>query len=131
MKRVSEGDKKENQIFIPDQIEMLLHKGKPHPVPILAIKAFSGVRTEEIADMEWEHVKFKRGFIILPKSITKKKRRRIIPILPNLAKWLAPFEGLTGRICYRWATPQTVFQAMDRHAARCGIKAGGNRFRNS
>ena len=89
------------------------------------------VRTEEIAGMEWEHIAFKRGYIILPKAITKKKRRRIIPILPNLAKWLAPFEGLTGRICYRWATPQTVFQAMDRHAARCGIKAGGNRFRNS
>lgn len=97
----------------------------------MAIKAFSGVRTEEIAEMEWEHIGFKRGYIILPKAITKKKRRRIIPILPNLAKWLAPFEGLTGRICYRWATPQTVFQAMDRHANRSGIKAGGNRFRNS
>ena len=131
VKRVSEADKKENEIFAPYQIEMLLNKSKPHLIPSVAIKAFSGVRTEEIAEMEWEHIKFKRGFIIMPKSITKKKRRRIIPILPNLAKWLAPFEGLRGRICYRWATPQTVFQAMDRHAARCGIKAGGNRFRNS
>jgi integrase len=131
VKRVSESDKKENEIFLPSQIEMLLNKGKPHLIPSMAIKAFSGVRTEEIAEMEWEHIGFKRGYIILPKAITKKKRRRIIPILPNLAKWLAPFEGLTGRICYRWATPQTVFQAMDRHAERCGIKAGGNRFRNS
>lgn len=130
-KRVPEDDKRENEIFLPDQIELLLQKAKPHLIPSLVIKAFSGVRTEEIAEMEWEHILFKRGYIILPKTITKKKRRRIIPILPNLAKWLQPFQGLTGRICFRWSTPQTVFQAMDRHADRCGIKAGGNRFRNS
>ena len=129
--RVSEADKRDNEIFSTDQIQLVLNKAKPHLIPSVAIKAFSGVRTEEIFDMEWEHISFKRGHIILPKTITKKNRRRIIPILPNLAKWLAPFEGLSGRICYRWATPQTVFQAMERHASRCGIKAGGNRFRNS
>jgi integrase len=129
--RVSEADKRDNEIFSTDQIQLALNKANPHLIPSVAIKAFSGVRTEELFEMEWEHVSFQRGHIILPKSITKKNRRRIIPILPNLAKWLAPFEGLTGRICFRWATPQTVFQAMERHATRLGIESGGNRFRNS
>ena len=83
--------------------------------------------------MEWKHLHFRKGkgYIILPRTITKKKRRRIFPMLPNLKQWLEPFEGLTGRICERWSTPQTVFQAWDRVAIKRNIKAGGNRFRNS
>jgi integrase len=131
--RVSEADKAENQIFEPDQMDDLLSESPVHLVPSMAIKAFSGVRTEEIFLMEWEHVHFRRGkgYIILPRPVTKKKRRRILPILPNLRKWIAPFEGMEGRICQQWSTPQGVFQAWDRFAAKRSIKAGANRFRNS
>lgn len=131
--RVSEEDARENEIFTPKQMVELLNEAHPRLIPSMAIKAFSGVRTEEVASMEWEHVHFKKGqgYIILPKTVTKTKRRRIIPILPNLKKWLAPFEGMTGPICANWSTSQAVFQAWDRHANRLGIRAGGNRFRNS
>ncbi|MGA2175097.1 MAG: hypothetical protein ABSH38_08970 [Verrucomicrobiota bacterium] len=131
--RVSEADKRENEIFLPKQIDELLSLAPLHLIPSMAIKAFSGVRTEEIAFMEWKHVHFRRGkgYIILPKSITKKRRRRIMPILPNLRKWIDPFEGLTGRICAQWSTPQGVFQAWDRFAKKRNIPAGANRFRNS
>lgn len=54
-----------------------------------------------------------------------------MPILPNLRKWIAPFEGMKGRICQQWSTPQGVFQAWDRFAAKRSINAGANRFRNS
>jgi integrase len=129
--RVPEDDKRDNEIFLPEQIEDLLSHALPRLIPSMAIKAFSGVRTEEISDMEWKHIDFKRGHIILPKAITKKKRRRIFPIMPNLRKWIEPFAGLSGRICSRWATPQSLFQAWERYANRRHIKAGGNRFRNS
>lgn len=131
--RVPEDDKRENEIFLPEQIADLLSHASPRLIPSMAIKAFSGVRTEEIAEMQWEHIQFRKGkgYIILPKTVTKKKRRRILPLLPNLRKWIAPFEGLSGLICARWSTPQTVFQAWDRLATRRKIKAGGNRFRNS
>lgn len=129
--RVPETDKRNNEIFTPDQIDDLLNHAPVRLIPGLAIKAFSGVRTEEMALMEWEHVQFRKGYIILPKVITKKKRRRILPLLPNLRKWIGPFEGLTGRICQDWSTPQSVFQAWDRFAVKRGIKAGENRFRNS
>jgi integrase len=130
-KTVSEEDSRENEIFKLGDMVRLLNEAKLILIPSMVIKAFSGVRTEEISEMEWGHVAFKRGCIILPKSITKKKRRRIIPILPNLRMWLEPFEGLTGRICSNWSTPQTVFQAWDRIAKILGISAGANRFRNS
>jgi hypothetical protein len=53
--RVPEDDKAENQIFEPDQMDKLLSKAPIHLVPSMAIKAFSGVRTEQIFYMEWEH----------------------------------------------------------------------------
>ena len=129
--RVPEDDKRDNEIFLPEQIADLLNHALPRLIPSMAIKAFSGVRTEEISDMEWKHIHFKRGYIILPKAVTKKKRRRIFPILANLRKWIEPFEHLSGRICSRWATPQAIFQAWERYANRRKIKAGGNGFRNS
>jgi len=131
--RVSEAGKRDNEIFVPEQIDDLLSRAPLRLVPSMAIKAFSGVRTEEMALMEWGHIHFRRGkgYIILPKSITKKKRRRIMPILPNLRQWLDPFEGMTGRICEQWSTPQSVFHACERFANQLDIKAGANRFRNS
>jgi integrase len=130
-KTVSEEDSRENEIFKSVDMARLLNDASFKLIPAMVIKAFSGVRTEEISEMQWAHVVFKRGCIILPKSITKKKRRRIIPILPNLWIWLEPFVGMTGRICALWSTPQTVFQAWDRAAAKLDISVGANRFRNS
>ncbi|MDR3460079.1 MAG: site-specific integrase [Verrucomicrobiae bacterium] len=123
--------KKDNEIFLPDQMDDLLNVAPVRMVPGMAIKAFSGVRTEEICEMDYVTVSLKKGYIILPRRITKSKRRRIIPIPPNLRKWLEPFDGLTIRICWRWSTPQSIFQAWDRVAKRLKIKAGANRFRNS
>lgn len=131
--RVPENDKRDNEIFLPGQMDDLLTQAPLRLIPGMAIKAFSGVRTEEVALMDWKHIAFRRGkgYIILPKTITKKKRRRILPLSANLRKWIEPFEGMTGRICSNWSTPQSVFQAWERFANRRGIKAGANRFRNS
>jgi integrase len=122
---------RENEIFRPEDMARLLNEAPARLVPSMAIKAFNGVRTEEMAFMEWSHVALKKGYIILPKTITKKKKRRIIRIWKNLRLWLEPFAGLSGRICWQWSTPQAVFQAWERAATKLGIRAGGNRFRNS
>jgi hypothetical protein len=83
--RVPEDDKRDNEIFLPEQIDDLLRHAAPRLIPSMAIKAFSGVRTEEIFEMEWKHIEFRRnkGYIILPKEVTKKKRRRIFPPAPK------------------------------------------------
>lgn len=73
----------------------------------------------------------RNGHVILPRKITKSKRRRIQRMQANLRKWLTPFDGLKGPICWRWSTPQSIFQAWERSANKLGIKAGANRFRNS
>ena len=122
---------RENEVFSPEDMARLLNESPARLVPSRAIKAFRGVRTEEMAIMTWENVSFKKGYIILRKEITKKKKRRIIRIWKNLRMWLDPFAGLAGKICWQWATPQAMFQAWDRVAKKIGIRAGANRFRNS
>ena len=122
---------RDNDVFRPEDMARLLNESPARLVPAMAIKAFSGVRTEEMAIMTWENVAFKKGYIILRKKITKKKKRRIIRIWKNLRMWLDPFAGLEGKICWQWSTPQAMFQAWDRVAKKMGIQAGAIRFRNS
>jgi integrase len=67
-------------------------------VPMLAIGAFSGLREAEIQRLDWSEVDVTRGHIEVKATKAKSARRRIVPILPNLAAWLRPYSGMTGRV---------------------------------
>ena len=121
----------ENKIFTTAEMETLLSDAPVHIVPSMAIKAFSGVRTEEIAKLEWEMIHFDQNCIILPARITKMTQRRTIALKPNLKAWIEPFKGCTGRVCAKWTKPHCVFQAWNRFGITKGIHVGGNKFRNS
>jgi integrase len=121
----------ENEIFTIAEMITLLAKAPDYLRVPMVIKAFSGVRTEEMVDMKWEHVKFEQKSIILTSDVTKTSQRRIIPISDNLMAWLESYKKETGRICSRWSRPQALFQAFDRHGKRLGINVGANKFRNS
>jgi len=120
-----------NQIFTVDDIQTVLDNASDQLVVPMAIKAFCGVRTEEMLNLKWEHVNLDSKYIILPAEVTKTKQRRIVPMPENLVAWLTPYKKTTGRICARWKRPQALFQAFDRHGKRHGINVGANKFRNS
>jgi integrase len=122
---------KENEIFTPEEMATLLASAPGHLIPGMAVKAFAGVRTEEMAKIDWSHIQFDRNCIKLPSKITKLRQRRLIQMHPNLRAWLVPHRKPEGRLCERWTTPQSVFQAWARHAETVGIKVGENKFRNS
>lgn len=122
---------KENAIFTVHEMAALLQNAREHLIPALAIKAFSGVRTEEMVKLHWEHIDWDSRHIKLPAGITKTTQRRLIPIPDNLFNWLQPFRACKGRICERWKRPQALVQAFDRYASRQGIEVGANKFRNS
>jgi integrase len=114
----------ENEIFTPEQIEKLLAGAPDYMVPGLAVKAFSGVRTEEIAELDWTHILFDQDCIKLPAEITKLGQRRLIFLHPNLKAWLEPHRKPEGRLCERWTTPQSIFQAWSRYAEKQKLAAG-------
>ena len=121
----------QNEIFTVEAITKLLSHVPGWLVPALAIKAFSGVRTEELLRMEWSAFNFETKHITLNADVTKTKQRRLIPMSDNLVAWLAPHRHRTGRICDRWGRPQAFVQAFERASTKLGIAAGANRFRNS
>jgi integrase len=121
----------ENEILTVDQLATLLEHAKPRVLIPMAIKAFTGIRTEEMLRLKWEHLNFKTQYVILQAEVTKTKQRRIIPMSDNLVAWLEMHKKEAGRICDRWRRPQALSQAFERHGTRHGIHVGANKFRNS
>lgn len=101
-----ESEPAEIEVFTPKTFEKLITAADSDLVPYLAIRAFTGIRDSEINRMEWSNVKFDEGHIEIPAASAKRTRaknrkalRRLVPIHPNLAAWLAPYRARTGKIC--------------------------------
>ena len=115
-------------ILAPAQLRTMLDNVLEVYMPWLVIGAFAGIRTEEIAPdrhskkspLQWEDFDWKHKVIIVRAETAKTKDEREVPILPNLAKWLAPWRNAKGPVlgdCPR--------QPNDRETARLGNFIGG------
>src|SRR4029077_17090849 len=90
-----------------DQMRIMLDNVLAVYLPWLAIGAFAGIRTEEIAPdrkskkspLLWEDFDWKHKVIIVRAETAKTREEREVPILPNLAEWLAPYGSATGPVC--------------------------------
>jgi integrase len=85
-------------ILRPQELVKLLKKADPEAALYLVLGAFTGLRSAELIRLEWEDVNSQRGHIIVAKEKSKTATRRLVPILPNLMQWLAPYRGRTGRV---------------------------------
>ena len=61
-----------------------------HLIPLLAISAFAGIRSAELARLDWNAVDLDRRLIEIRAGQAKTASRRLVPITDNLAAWLAP-----------------------------------------
>jgi integrase len=89
------------EIFAVDELRALLENANrihPDVLPMLAIGAFAGLREAEIQRLDWSEVDLARGHIEVKAAKAKSARRRIVPILPNLAAWLRHYSGLVGQL---------------------------------
>ena len=55
-----------------------------------AIALFGGVRDEEIQRLDWQKVNLLTGYITIEAKDAKTKRKRLVPITPNMKAWLLP-----------------------------------------
>ncbi|CAN5783201.1 hypothetical protein BH09VER1_BH09VER1_17980 [soil metagenome] len=129
-KRVNEAGA-DNEVFTPEEAEKLLRGAPERLIPSLALKLFSGIRTEEMLLIRWESIKFDQDVIFLTKDITKTKKRRLSPLLPNLKQWLLPYVGQTGIIADRWSSAQSLSHSWTRRAEKVGVRYKKNAMRNS
>jgi integrase len=106
-------------IFTVDELRALLEAAtrvSPDVVPMLAIGAFAGLREAEIQRLDWHEIDLKRGHIEVKAAKAKSARRRIVPIQPNLAGWLRPYAGMTGRV-----VPAGARKKLDRVRNQAGL----------
>ena len=84
-------------------------------VPWLTIGLFAGLRPEETRRLDWSDIDFGRQQIDLPAKKAKGRKRRLIPMEPNLIEWLEPYrpESGEGKIVtnFRWK-----FQVLQKNA---------------
>jgi integrase len=105
-------------IFTVDELSRLLNAATPELLPLLAIGAFSGIRTAELVRLDWQEVNFATGFVSVKGSKAKSRRTRSIEMQHNLKEWLKPYVGRTGKI---WSGTFNMLY----HALRGVCKASG------
>jgi integrase len=88
------------EIYTPEEMKALLSAADKSLTPFITIGGFAGLRSSEILRLDWQDVKFDSDCIIVQKGKVKQrgKSRRIVPMLPNLKKWLEPLAQNSGQV---------------------------------
>ncbi len=82
----------------PVEFLALLTYAPDELVPALAIGGFAGLREAEIGRLDWADINLAEGHIRIDAATAKTASRRIVPVLPALAAWLAPLAKKTGPV---------------------------------
>jgi integrase/recombinase XerD len=115
------------QVFSPEEMSKLLNAAQGSQIVALAIGGFAGIRAEELKRLQWEHIDFEEGHIVVPDAVAKCEERRIVPMADNLRAWLAPLRRSSGAVC-PFSNLAIVFE---RTAKRAGIAWKRNGLRHS
>lgn len=111
-------------IFTPEQLRHIMDAADPAVIPVIAMRAFAGLREAETFRMDWSEITLDRGHIELKAGKSKTNARRIVPIQPNLAAWLRPHAKPFGRFAGMGLSKARKLYRLARRKA--GIKGTGN-----
>ena len=114
-------------VFTPDEMRAMLNRAEEHVLPYIALGAFAGLRSAEIGRLDWQHIRFERGFIECEASMTKTRQRRLVPISDNLRAWLQPLAPASGKIVLH----ASIAEAAMSMARKAGVKWKKNALRHS
>ena len=123
--KVKVGDT-DTQIFTKEQLVKILRAASEEMIPYLVLGAFAGLRSAEIARLDWSAIDLERRIIQIRAGQAKTASRRITPISENLRQWLLPHVGsglvIKDRGICRNVTPL---------AKKCGFEWPNNGLRHS
>lgn len=132
---VTEADAKESiediEFYTPEEMRRLLTAAPVNIRPSFEIKAFSGIRTEEMIRFWWVFLQEAQKIIQIPKEIAKLKARTI-PMMENLQVRLAVYDNATkkGRVCRDWNSANALYHAWLRVCENAGVPYKKNAFRD-
>jgi integrase len=120
-------DDGEIAILTPAELSRLLRKSKPLYQLYFALAAFTGMRSADLLRLVWSEINFEKGHIEVKARKGKTVTRRLVPIHPNLAKWLEPYRSGKGKL---FKSRRTVDSAI-KFAKRLRIPWKANCLRHS
>lgn len=85
-------------VLRPDTMRCLLEKASDTLLPFLVLGGYAGIRSAEIARLTWEDFDWSEGYIKLSANITKRDRRRLIPVSNTIRHYLEKFRGCSGPV---------------------------------
>jgi len=86
------------QIYTPAELAALLNNAPENFMPVVALGGLAGLRTAEIQRLDWSDLDMAGGFIHVAAEKAKTRSRRLVPILPSLAQWLATLAQQKGKV---------------------------------
>jgi integrase len=119
-------------VYAPADMARILAHAQPDIRVTLEIKAFSGVRTEEVLRLWWGLIDETKGHIKISEAVAK-LNHRTVPILESLKRRLAgyPDEMKQEKLCKLWGSSNALYHAWLRVARAAGVAYRRNAFRNS
>ena len=91
-------DPREIAIASVDVMRTLLGTTNTDVMMAVALGGFSGLRSEEIKRLRWEHIMFDQGHIEVMAQHAKTGVRRLVPLTDNLRAWLMPHRKREGKV---------------------------------
>src|SRR4029453_5676343 len=85
-------------ILTPAELSKLLRKSKPLYQLYFALAAFTGIHHTELLRLDWSEINFDKGNIEMKERKAKTATPQLVPIQPNLAKWLEPSRVNKGKL---------------------------------
>ncbi|MEQ1861826.1 MAG: hypothetical protein ABMA13_18055 [Chthoniobacteraceae bacterium] len=108
----------EIEILTVEETVRLLESASVETLPYWAIAAFTGVRPAEIERLSWDEIDREGGYVEVKAAMAKTASRRLVPIQPNLAAWLAPYAQAHGTIC-----PTGLRKRLEADRERAGLRS--------
>ncbi|HEY2932629.1 MAG TPA: hypothetical protein VGK99_12865 [Acidobacteriota bacterium] len=120
------------EVYFPEEMAKLLAVAEPDVRLTLELKAFSGIRTEELVRLWWVLVNESAGCISVTEAVAKVKQRAV-PIFDNLKRRLVSYAAAEkrDRVSKRWSSANSFYQVWKRTANNAGLPYKKNAFRNS
>lgn len=122
----------ETDIYAPEDMRKILSAADTDILVTLELKAFSGIRTEELARLWWVLINETAGYINVTKAISK-VNQRAVPISVNLKRRLQAYEASIKRdqVSKNWRSANALYHAWKRATDAAGVPYKKNGFRNS
>ena len=119
-------------VYTPEEMQRILSKADPDARVTLELKAFSGIRTEELSRLWWILVKEQERHINITDAIAK-VNQRTVPILENLKLRLAgyPQAMKCDKVSKDWCSSNALYHVWKRITDAAGVPYKRNGFRNS